>query len=241
MKMKTTFFTILMPSLVLGSAVAPSLAFAETTPTLSTVMTVRIDAGKERANQEIDRRITALNSLISRINAMKRISADQKAVFVSKVQVVINDLTALKAKIAADTDAEALKTDKQSIVTTYRVFVVLMPQVEIMAHADAILDLATQMTANNATIQARIDSLQASGKDVSKLQAALTDRQAKISDAQTKAQTAITTVSTLTPAGYPDNKSTMTSARDMLKEARQDLNAAFQDIKSVGKLEKTIK
>lgn len=195
---------------------------------------------KTNADREIDRRVTNLNKLIERINAMKRISADQKTALVTEVQSAITNLNTLKTKIAADTDAATLKADKQAIVTAYRVFLLLIPKIEIIAHADATLQTAAQMSADNATIQAKIQSLQTAGKDVTSLQTLLTDRQAKIADAQTQAQKAIDTVSSLTPAGYPGNRTTLMAARDLLKTARQDLQTAFQDLVKIHQSEKTL-
>lgn len=242
--MKKTVFISTLSSLMVASSLFASSAFAQTYAQPTTVpagapiagaraalradrQAVVADVRKAAADKELDRRITALNALITRVNAIQRISVDQKSSLVAQIQTNINELTTLKAKIDADTDAATLKTDKQSIVTQYRIFALLMPKVEIMAHADAILQLATQMSANSATFQTTI---QQSGKDVSSIQSIVTDRQAKIADAITQAQNAISAVSALTPTGYPANKATLESARTMLQTARKDLRTAQQDL-----------
>src|SRR5258708_938114 len=159
-----------MPSMVLASAAMPALVSAEDTPTMTNPMTTgsyaavrstdrvakRENLKKTNADRELDRRITSLNALIDRINNIVHISADQKAALVGQVQAIITDLTNLKAKIDADTDLTTLTSDKKSIVTTYRVFVFLIPKVTIMAQADRELNIAAEMTANNSAIQSKI-------------------------------------------------------------------------------------
>ena len=197
---------------------------------VATKVAARTNLEHANADKEIDRRITALNALITRINGLKRVTDDQKTALLVQVQAAITDLTNLKAKVDADTDPATLKADKQSIVTSYRVFLLLIPKVEIMAHADLVLQLASQMTINDTTVQTKIQAAQDAKKDVTSITALLTDRQAQIADAQTKAQGAITSVSPLKPEDYPGNKSTLTSSRDQLKVARQDLTNAYQDL-----------
>ncbi len=254
MSNKTPLFLTLLPAVMLVSAFMPTRVNARMLGTGDERLTnsagmmrlaspsAKIDQHQEdrkdtrmgmmgsNADKEIDRRIAALNRVATRVNAMKRISAEQKATLLSQIQIATSNLNALKVKIDADTDPATLKADKQSIVTSYRVFLLLIPKVEIMAHADISLQLASQMAADNATIQAKIDAAKTGGKDVSALTALLTDRTAKITDAQAKAQSAIDSVAALTPEGYPANKPTLLAGRDTLKTVREDLKAAYQDL-----------
>ena len=61
----------------------------------------RISKGKERADQEIQRRIDALNAANTRVEAMVRVSASQKSSISKAVSNQISVLTSLKAKIDA--------------------------------------------------------------------------------------------------------------------------------------------
>lgn len=188
---------------------------------------------KTRADNEITRRITALNNLITRINSFKRLTADQKSNFTSQIQTEITNLTNLKAKIDADTDAATLKADVQSIVTEYRVFAFYIPQIRLLETSDRILNLAEQMSIYSANLQTRITQAQANGQDVTALTNSLTDMQTKIADAKPQAQNVITTISALTPAGYPGNKTTLQGAKTSLNTARTDLIVAKQDARSI--------
>ncbi len=184
---------------------------------------------KTRADNEIQRRITALTDLITRINKFKKLTADQKASFSTSIQTEITNLTTLKAKIDADTDSTTLKADVKSIVTDYRVFAFYIPQIRMLDTADRMLALADSMTIYTTKLDARITEASGNGKDVTLAKAALLDMQTKIADARTQAQSVITLVVALTPAGYPANKTTLQSAKATLMTAKKDLEAARKD------------
>jgi len=189
-----------------------------------------MEKASSSANREIDRRIAALTHLTTRITSMNRLSNEQKASLISQVQSAISDLQALRAKINSDADPVTLKANKQSIASSYRVFLLLVPKIEILANADKTLQLAEQMSSNSVVIQTRIDESKATGTDVSGMTTALNNRNTKIADAKRKAQNAIDSVIGLTPEGYPANKAALLSGRDTLKAARQDLAVSYQDL-----------
>lgn len=165
---------------------------------------------KDRAYQEIDRRIKALNALIGRINNIKRLTSDQKANLVAQVQQMITDLNNLRVKIEADTDPAVLKADKQSIVNAYRTFVLFMPKIQIMAHADRIIAVADFMVGKTTNA----------------------DALAKINEAKTIAQNTFDGVAALKPGDYPVNKTVLQTARETLQETRKLLNDARKLMKT---------
>lgn len=195
-----------------------------------TNISARADLEHSNADKEIERRVTALNEVTVKINGMKRVTNDQKTSLLVQVQTAISDLNTLKAKIDANSDPATLKSDKQSIVNSYRVFLLLIPKVNLMAHADLALQLSSQMTTNDTLLETKIQAAKDAGKDVTAVQALMSDRKAKIADAQTQANTALTSVSSLTPDGYPGNKPTLLAGRDILKVARKDLSDSYQDL-----------
>lgn len=191
---------------------------------------------RSRADAEITRRVAALNLLLTKIQAMKRLTSDQKTTFANGIQSQITSLNALKTKIDADGDIAILRTDVQSIVRGYRIFALYMPQVNIMAHADRILAVIDEMSAISVRLQARIDEAKAAGKDTSAMQTLMTDRASKLTDATTQANSAITAVVSLTPDGFPGNKTTLQGAQKMLQTARQDLVKALQAMQDIREL-----
>lgn len=244
--MKKIFVPLTIVILSVLSPLMVTYSYAQTTtpnPTRAARLERRLDAQstdlKSRGDEELTRRITALNGLIIKINGFKKLSDSQKSTFTSNVQTEITTLTTLKTKIDGDTDVTTLKTDVQSIVTSYRVFALYMPQINILTAADRILTTTDTLTALVSKLQTRITEAQTKGKNVTLLTASLTDMQNKIADAKTQAQNAINSVTPLTPAGYPGNKTTLIAARGMITAALTDLEGknggigAKQDAQSI--------
>ncbi|MCL4415638.1 MAG: hypothetical protein M1324_01560 [Patescibacteria group bacterium] len=188
---------------------------------------------KQRADTEIERRLTSLQNLITKINNLKRISGDQKSSLTTQIQSQITELTNLRTKIDADSDLATLKTDVKSIVGSYRIYALFMPKVHILATADIILETSDKTSELTNKLQLRIDQAKTEGKDVIVIQASLADMQAKIADAKKQAQSAIDTVTPLTPDGFPGNKATLQNARKMLQTGREDLHVARTDAQKI--------
>jgi uncharacterized small protein (DUF1192 family) len=235
MSKKITIF-LLGAGLFFASVGTPAV-FAEKPATKAAIkQDAVISRLKTRADKEIDRRVAALTKLLEKINAMKRLTSDQKTTFTNGIQGQITSLNTLKIKIDGDTDIATLRTDVQSIVKGYRIFALYMPQINIVAHADRILAVIDDMNAISARLQTRIDEAKAAGKDTSAMQTLMTDRASKLTDATTQANNAIAAVVSLTPDGYPANKTTLKSAKNLLQTARQDLVKALQDMQQIREL-----
>ena len=196
-------------------------------------LTTRLENLKTRAQAEITRRITSLTELSNRISGIKHLTDSQKSTLTSNIQTEIMSLNALQAKITGDTDAQTVKADVKSVITSYRVYVLYMPQVRIILASDELLDSADKFSALGTKLQSRISEAQSKGEDVSTLQTTYTDFQAKATDAQTQANNAIIAITPLQPQDYPGNKTTLQSARTMLQAARQDLKTARQDAQTI--------
>lgn len=193
----------------------------------ATIQTNVIARLKEKAVKEIDRRIASLNKLIDKINAVKRLTSDQKSVMAAQVQTEITNLTTLKTKIEGDTDIDVLRTDVQSIVKSYRVYALYIPKMAIIAHADKILNLIEgEMATLTEKLQLRINEAKGKGYSVEIMTSLMTERQVKLDDAKNQANAAIVKVTVLTPDGWPGNKTVLEAARDLLKTARKDLSDA---------------
>lgn len=222
--------------IALGLVASPVLA-QTASPAVSNrgqqVQTQRISNLKMRADKEIDRRVASLNSLISHINNIKKLTDNQKSTLLSDVQSEITNLTTLRSKTDTDSDLVTLKVDVKSIIDSYRVYALYIPMINLITVADRMSDTADKFNAIATKIQTRIQAAKTAGKDVTALQASLTDMQSKITDARNQAQQIINTVTPLTPAGYPGNKTTLQSARTMLKTGQNDFKVAMQDARSI--------
>lgn len=189
---------------------------------------------KSKADQEINRRITSLNALNARIQAMKKISDANKTGIATTIQSQISALTTLQAKIKADTDLETLRADVQSITKSYRIYALVIPQGAITAAADRVLAIVETMNALETKLQTRISEAKTAGKDVASMETALADFKTKLSDAKSEAEAAVSEVSGLTPdegdqAKMQANLAAMKSAKAKIKTAHEDIVAARKD------------
>src|SRR2546429_2455223 len=212
---------------------ATSSAWAMTATSSAENQQIRMTNLKTRASAEIDRRVASLSGIITKINANKRLTAAQKQGFVSGINAEIASLTSLKSKIANDTDVATLKSDVQSIVTSYRVYLLYIPQIHILAADDVIGTSSDRLASWAVDLSNRIQQARQAGKDVASLQASYNDLLSKVAAAKTAANTADVLVIPLQPSGYPGNKSQLVSARADVTAGLQDLKAALQDAKSI--------
>lgn len=190
----------------------------------------RIQNGIMRADNEIAARINSLNLLVARINDIKKLSTDTKNLLTTQVQSQLTALNATKTKIDADTDINTLRTDIQSIFTSYRIYALFIPKTHILVGADGILQAVSSFTDIQNRLQADIQKAQSEGKDVSALSADLSDMQFKVADAQTQANNAVNVVTPLQPqVDMTPYKSAFQTARSALQTALHDLQAARQD------------
>jgi len=219
---KTIFFSLLLVGLM------PSLVLAQTASTTTTVKSAQMIKAQSRADQEIQRRITALTALGSRIDAMTRVTAQLKQGLLTNVQNQIQLMTTLQVKIDADTDLTILKADIQSIAQAYRIFMLVIPQGRISAAGDRVATITAMMQGIGNKLQARMQIAAGQGADISGPTALLTELGAKIVDAQNQAQAAINTIAGLTPDN--GDKVTMAANTTSLAEARSDLKTAQSDL-----------
>ena len=240
MKTKIKYF---IPVVCLLGLMSATSVFAQTTAistttrinalrakVASTTNTQAISKLIAQSDKEITQRIDSLNALITRVQQMKKVVGTEQTNIVSQIQSVITSLNTLKTKIDADTDTATLRTDLQTITKDYRVYMLILPQTQIIAASDRIDTIDSDFSAIVSKLQTRITEAQTAGKDVSSLQTIITDVQNKISDAQTQAQNAVSTVVSLTPdQGVQTTAQANTSA---LKQARADIKTATTDLQT---------
>ena len=204
----------------------------------ATVTEKRIEVGKNRADQEIDRRIKALSNLETNINLMNRVSAEEKTSLSSSIQSQIDALTNLKTKISSDSDLATLKTDIKSITASYRIFALIIPQGHITATVDKIHSTIDMMTAFQAKLQSRIDVSKSAGSDTATMATLISDMSAKLANAKTEADAAMSLSAGLKPdngdqAIFKSNNEALKSAREKIKSARADLRLAREDAQKI--------
>lgn len=187
---------------------------------------------KQRASEEITRRINSLNKLIEKIQKIKKLNDAQKSDLINNLNTEIANLNTLNTKIQSDTDLVTLREDVKSIVTSYRIYLLVMPVSNIYIAGDKITNTADKLDQLAVKLQTRIGELE-NGEDKHNLETILADMQAKIADAGIQVDKAVSAVSTLQPTDFPGNKQYLQKAREFLQLAFKDLQTARQDAQKI--------
>lgn len=198
----------------------------------------REEAAKQRASNEIDRRIKALTQLGDKVGDMRRVSDGGKTSIDAMVQAQVTALNDLKLRIAADDSTTTLKADMQSITTSYRVFALVIPQGHIKVAADKVHTSIDTMTALIAKLTTRLADATTKGEDVVALQARVVSAQAQLAAAGVAADAAVSLTAALNPDNGDKtladaNKKALQDGRAKIQEAMKALQAARADIKAV--------
>lgn len=191
----------------------------------------KISSLKTKADNEISRRLTSLNNLVTKIGGLQKLTADQKSQLTSQIQASITELTNLKAKIDTDVDLVTLRVDVKSVITNYRVYVLFLPRIQELLAIDRAMLLLDKLNQIVADLKTKISSL-----------VDLTDMQNKLSDAKTQLDAAQNEILPLTPESYPGNRGVLQDARKKIQAAHQDLKNAWLDAKKIRQgLKQTVK
>ena len=186
---------------------------------------------KAFANCEINRRETTLTTLSAHITSSKTITSTDAAALQSEISSEKSGLSSLESKIDADTTLVTLRADIVTIVTGYRVYVLVVPQSNLTIAADTVLATQARFASLNTALSNAIATAQANGKDTTAAQADLDAMNASVTAAMNLASPLPAQLIALTPAEY--NAGTagpiLTSSRKALGQARDDLKSAVAD------------
>lgn len=220
----------------------PAATFAQTATTSSKPNeAARLATLHTNCDNQINQRLTDLNNALTRINGLVKLSADQKSQFAGEIQTDIAGLTALKTKCDADTDLTTLKADDKLIFTQYRVYVVFLPQMHLLAASDTMTVTSSQLSDLATKLQSRIQEV----NNPANLTSLLTDMKSKITDSQTQYQTVESQILPLTPNSFNTDpngtKTTEQTARSEIKTGVSDLHIAWSDAKQIVQILKSLK
>ena len=206
-----------------GGVCAAKAAVARTAPTVATL--------RDFGNCEIDRRLITLVRLSAAVGGSAGLSSSDAAALSADIAAARSGLRSLKATIDTQTRIPALKVEIVQIVTRYRVYVLLGPQVRLSIAADDVIAIKPHFDGISTTLAARIAAAQAGGKDEAAAQTALNAMNAAVASAVAIASPISAQLVALTPAGFGSGGAgpVLRNARLSLLRARDYLKAAALD------------
>jgi hypothetical protein len=193
-----------------------------------------VDTLRAFGDCEINRRFTTLTALGSKVSGSKVLTSSDAAALQSEITSTTSGLTGLKAAIDAETNTATLKADIVKIAANYRVYLLVVRQVNLVNGADAVAAAQARFATVDTTLTARIAAAKAAGKDTTAAQTALDAMNASVSAATGLARPLPSALLALTPAQYDAGTGgpAMDNARTALSQARADLKSAVASAKA---------
>ncbi len=201
--------------------------------TASTTITAEL---KTRGDDLINQRIQSLNALSTRIQSMKKLSDSSKTALTTSISSAIADLNNYKTEVDNATSTAGLRGAVSSIANSTRIYALVIPETQIVAAADRVLNVTDSLNTIIAKISSRLASSTIStASSTTEIQTVLSTVNAKIADAITQANKAISEITGLKPdlgnkTIAASNKATLKDARTKIVAAQKDLNDVRQGI-----------
>jgi len=197
-------------------AVLPGSAWAATT----------VPAAKALCDQAITKRLTSLSTVRSSLDTATNVAGSDRTALDAEIDAAVAGLTTLKGTIDGDSTLVKVRSDCRLIVTSYRVYLFLIPKVELVRATDRVDAAADVLKSLQGLLQGLVNADLAKGKNVTSAQGYVTDLGVKVSAATTSATSAASAVLPLDVSGFPGNRPTIVSSRAALNSAAGALQGA---------------
>ena len=185
----------------------------------------RVATLKARGLREIDRRLTTLGELSTRVGNARRLTAEHKTALTDMLDAQRSGLTALRNKVSGDTRLNTLRADLGRIVTDYRVYTLTRPKVRGVAVADLELAAVERLSGIADKLGRALDRMD-DGDAKEGVATDVGDLRDKLATTRVKIENLATSLLTLQPAGYPANRPALESAHNDLKSSAATLRDA---------------
>jgi myosin heavy subunit len=192
----------------------------------------RLATLKTRGDAEIERRLANLKTAQDKIAGLSTLSSSDKQALTTLVKSDITNLTNLKTKLDSDTTLADARTDVQSIITDYRVYLLALPVTRLVEAIDRLTTVETKLTTLQAKLQGASDKAQTQGKDVTAVQKDIADMQTQLSAAQNATSGLTAKLLALQPADYNANHTVLLQYRQAVQTAVTAAKAARDDAKA---------
>jgi hypothetical protein len=246
--LRGTFASLAVGGLLLVAAVAPTYAAQPSpiAPEVSTGSGAKPCSAERTAAQdngvgnlrklgdcEIDRRLVTITVLQDHVSNPNGLTDSDRSTLQALLTADTSGLTALRGTIDGETDVTALRADLGTIVTGYRIYLLMVPMTAEVISADNEAAAVGRLNTVVTRLQARTTADQNAGKDVSAAQADLANMQTSLGQVDTTTLAGISSqLLGLTPADYNDNgpaKGILRADHTTLQGFRSSLSAARAD------------
>ncbi len=215
-------------------ATAP--AFADTAPSPApstrTCSADRLAYVQARVDAAVKARELTIDSLTRRLAARTHVTDAHRATLTATYTADASGLRTVDATVHADTTCAQAVVDGRTVVTSYRVYRLLVPQTRLVSAADTGTYAAGQLAAAEAKAQAAIDALTDAQKKAT-AQAELDDMKAHVDAATTALSGVADGMLALVPADIPAKQPVIDGYRASVASAHADLAKALADAKSL--------
>jgi hypothetical protein len=221
-----------MATVALTAGVAAPAAAADITP---------LEAAKRITVARIDGRLAALKVEQAAVRNASRLTDAHRSALDAILGHDLQGLTALKAKVQAETTLEAIKADTQSMINDYRVYLLVGPQVRMTMAAD--VEAAAGRTLEKAydTLAAAIETAEKAGKDVAAAKAKLAEMRAHLDNAKSTLDGVADGLLAVQPGPDADAiRAQVSAANTKIKTTRGELREAAVAAKAVRDLLKAL-
>lgn len=188
-----------------------------------------LDNLKKRADKMINNRVNELNRLLSRIQADKKLSADEKVSLSANVTATINELMRLKAKIDAGNDLATARLDAKQVITNFKINAIFVPKIRLLIIIDNLQALAAKVAPLVPKLQNKINDLKSQGADVTNFQLLVNDINNRLETINNKLTQDKTTVLGV-GISSPNPQTTLSQVRKDLASVRSEFAQIRHDI-----------
>lgn len=180
-------------------------------------------------------RLLALRSADSAALARAALTSTDRSLLLAQIFNDQKGLGALATGVRSETSTTELQYSIDSMITDYRVFSVVVPQVKVTIDVDAYEAAVVQLMGTEAEISAAVTTAGALGNSnaAQRYYSALV---AEVQAAGSLLQTAHTALVSTIPLPYPGAMQVISSAHGAVSSARADIRAARADIEVIVRL-----
>jgi hypothetical protein len=190
---------------------------------------------KARVDLHVAQRQLTIRQLTSALAARTHVTDPHRATLTGLFTSDASGLAATDAKVQADTTCKQALSDGRTVVTSYRVYMLLAPQEHLVAASDTGTYGAGKLTAAEPKLQAGIAAITDPTKKA-EAQAAYADLVAQTTSASDDFAGVGDSMLALVPADMPAAQSTVTAERSKVQAGRAALTLALKDAKTIATL-----